>query len=356
MLDKLAAFFFRGKKKAVEEIKQPVAASLELEDEPVGRFQKWEEDPVVLYYLWGAIDGVDPDEKIEHDPIAYHFDRSSAEIHQFLDSVGAFVPAPDSYYLAKMTVKELKVILRSESLKLSGKKAEIIERILQEAPLRANECSAGRAVVLPTDECISLASDWKKEEKRLKQEARDLTFECLKEGQIRKAAEEVIRYESNALFPRGMGTGWGPGSADRLVDLVERILKCRPGNLKNVSDEDLQTIRLASAQSELWGSPDEGRNRLPEGIDTNSIIGMDPDIAANMVSSLAANKDRIERIRETIGDEAEVRILACGVSSCQYCQEREGNVYRLDDAPDLPHEGCTSGYGCRCTYVWHHGL
>jgi len=44
----------------------------------------------------------------------------------------------------------------------------------------------------------------------------------------------------------------------------------------------------------------------------------------------------------------QVRILA-DWASCPVCKAAEG-VHPIDDVPELPIEGCSSPYGCRCRY------
>jgi len=43
-----------------------------------------------------------------------------------------------------------------------------------------------------------------------------------------------------------------------------------------------------------------------------------------------------------------IRVNVAG-DSCPTCQESHG-TYPKDAVPALPHEGCSHGLGCRCTY------
>ncbi|MCA9971958.1 MAG: hypothetical protein KC425_17160 [Anaerolineales bacterium] len=56
----------------------------------------------------------------------------------------------------------------------------------------------------------------------------------------------------------------------------------------------------------------------------------------------------LKRIREG-GIATKVRILAAR-DSCPVCKAFEG-AYEFDEVPELPHEGCSHPYGCRCTYA-----
>ncbi|HSM58270.1 MAG TPA: hypothetical protein VK879_19105 [Candidatus Sulfomarinibacteraceae bacterium] len=56
----------------------------------------------------------------------------------------------------------------------------------------------------------------------------------------------------------------------------------------------------------------------------------------------------LERIIEN-GVATRVRILA-NHDSCPVCKALEG-AYDFEDAPALPHEGCSHPLGCRCHYA-----
>ncbi len=60
------------------------------------------------------------------------------------------------------------------------------------------------------------------------------------------------------------------------------------------------------------------------------------------------NARALRRLR-TDGRFDQVYILA-DRESCPVCQAVEG-VYPIDAAPELPVEGCSSPYGCRCRYA-----
>jgi hypothetical protein len=55
----------------------------------------------------------------------------------------------------------------------------------------------------------------------------------------------------------------------------------------------------------------------------------------------------LERIRNG-GIATKVRILT-NHDSCPVCRSVEG-AYDFDEAPELPLEGCSHPYGCRCVY------
>lgn len=56
----------------------------------------------------------------------------------------------------------------------------------------------------------------------------------------------------------------------------------------------------------------------------------------------------LQRIHDG-GIATKVRIMA-NQDSCPVCRTFEG-AYEFDDAPALPHEGCSHPSGCRCVYA-----
>jgi hypothetical protein len=62
--------------------------------------------------------------------------------------------------------------------------------------------------------------------------------------------------------------------------------------------------------------------------------------------SAAHHREVLERIRNGLA--TKVRILASH-DSCPVCKALEG-AYEFDEVPELPLEGCSHPWGCRCSY------
>jgi len=59
-------------------------------------------------------------------------------------------------------------------------------------------------------------------------------------------------------------------------------------------------------------------------------------------------KEALKRIQDG-GIATKVRIMASH-DSCPVCRALQG-AYEFDEAPELPHEGCSHPTGCRCIYA-----
>ncbi len=66
-----------------------------------------------------------------------------------------------------------------------------------------------------------------------------------------------------------------------------------------------------------------------------------------VVDKRAEQKAALARIRSGLA--TKVRILA-NHDACPVCKALEG-AYEFDEVPELPHEGCSHGDGCRCFYA-----
>ena len=69
---------------------------------------------------------------------------------------------------------------------------------------------------------------------------------------------------------------------------------------------------------------------------------MDADVVRR-----AEQKKALENIKNGLA--TRVRIMA-NRDCCPACRAAEG-AYEFDEVPELPHEGCSHGNGCRCSYA-----
>jgi hypothetical protein len=98
----------------------------------------------------------------------------------------------------------------------------------------------------------------------------------------------------------------------------------------------------------LWGT---GRNKdwIPLGFETG--LQLDNETAARMLLFYGWSQTALDEYRSSNVVEA-VQVLAAS-DSCPHCQALAAKKakYRLDRAPELPYEKCTSEKGCRCVFV-----
>jgi len=247
---------------------------------------------------------------------------------------------------AKLTVDELKRLLRSHGLPVSGRKPELARRLADGAPDAARQAVVGSEMLRCTDAGRVLAEEYLVAEQRRRRQAEEESLQALKERRFRDAVRSVAEYEREQVFPRGIGLEWDRIDLDAWDATLRRIFTCRPSILAGVTKDRLEVLRVGAAMMELWGT-NSCAAWLPEGFEAGTRF--DANTAARMILFHGRHLRDLEEFRR-IGVKA-VRVLGCGKDSCEACRAIADKVYPLDRVPELPYPRCTHDIGCRCLIV-----
>lgn len=251
----------------------------------------------------------------------------------------------------KARVTDLKHILRERKLKVSGKKAELIARVIG-----ADRASAERIV-----EGVNLfrCSDSERErlqavlerEKRNRQETEEAVLGAIQEHRFSDAASIVVKFEAAQVFPRGVGLSWDASCAQTLRESIESIFGPKwPKLLATVPQESREAIRVTAAMFKIWGFFNSERC-FPDGLDLGTHI--ERGEVPKMLVSHALHLEHLKEYRNMGRDGVNgVEILIVeDNSTCDRCRALKGQTFSLSKVPEIPHEKCTSTVGCRCYMV-----
>ena len=115
---------------------------------------------------------------------------------------GALEPVP---LLEKIeichTVAELKKILSSRGLKVSGKKAELIQRLLEADPKGMEKLYAHRMILQCTPAASQAVSRWKAEQAKAFETATDDVIAALRNRNFKAAIRTADAYRKNKFEP-----------------------------------------------------------------------------------------------------------------------------------------------------------
>ena len=244
----------------------------------------------------------------------------------------------------RFNVNGLKALAREHGIPVSGRKDELIARLLHHDRERmetlANpggflRCSAtGDALVKRAQEA-RLAE---------RQAACARAWACLAARDIPGAGRAVGEYESRQLEPRGINIDWREYPRKRDLETLRLIFDRTPKLLGNLPASEIAELRPLAAMMLLWGTNDITEWARP---DLKVTSHLDRDAAARMLLFHAWSLQRLDEHREcgvkhltfySVGD----------ASTCEACAELDGKVYPLDRAPELPLQVCTCADGCRC--------
>jgi len=247
----------------------------------------------------------------------------------------------------KYGVSDLKSLLKQRNLPTSGKKADLVTRLIQVDPdgmkqevsdLQVVRCSEfGRVVV---GQYLN-----QEKEKRTKVEQQMSSF--LKNRRFKEASQLMAAYEAKQVFPRGINIDWKHYAPSQDIELLNIMFNGKPKIFERLSGEILDTLRLAAAMMHLWGK-NTAKDWLPLDLETG--LAIDNDSAVRMMISYANHQQRIISYRAMGIKKVEVR--TCNDSLvCESCQKLAQKQYSIDQMPELPYEKCTSEMGCRCLVV-----
>jgi len=183
------------------------------------------------------------------------------------------------------------------------------------------------------------------ESKRVAVEQRVL--ESLRRRNFKKASETVAEYEAQQVFWRGIGVDWENHDPEPDVVRLNIMFNEQPRILKGLSEEQKESLRIAAAMMNLWGT-NSGKKWLSSTPDGDP--PSDPDVAIRMWSFFASQKASLAEYRRNSDVVTHVAV-SCAPNTCDACRRLAGKKYLLSKAPELPHEHCTHKKGCRCAYL-----
>lgn len=128
------------------------------------------------------------------------------------------------------------------------------------------------------------------------------------------------------------------------LELIELVMTVTPTILDGCSEEVMSRLRMAMALQCLAGR--HAPKNLLRGLDTG--IRLDAETAARMIYFLARHTEDIQKWKQMRITHV-THFAAAG--SCSVCTSSNGQKWRIEQAPELPHALCTHPCGCRCLYL-----
>jgi len=250
--------------------------------------------------------------------------------------------------LRRMTMVELRERLKELNLSSSGRKEDLVQRLMKANPQYLEEAARTSKLMECTDRGRALAEEYLNRQKEARFRVEHEVLDSLAKGQFVEAARRTGSFEAQQVFPRGMGIDWQNYRPDTDIRVLKRIFTAQPKILKSISDHHLAVLRLLAGMMLLWGT-NRNKDWISIGFETG--LQFDNETAARMLLFYGRSQTELAEYRSSAVVEA-VQVLAAS-DSCAHCQAlaAKKTKYRLDRVPELPYEKCTSGKGCRCVFV-----
>ncbi len=243
-------------------------------------------------------------------------------------------------------VSELKDLSKQYGLPVSGRKDDLIRRLVQADPEGMKEKTSQLAIWQCSEHGREIAEKYLDEENSKRKGVEQQVLEYLRQRKFKEASLAVAHFEVEQVFPRGLGIDWEHHDPTGDVAKLEFIFKTKPAILKQINEGALDAVRVGAGMMALWGT-NSARKWLPVDLETGLVF--DDDTATRMFLFLAIHQANLVSYRQS-GVVKSVEILSAP-NSCDTCKGLSGKKYRLDKVPELPYEHCTHSMGCRCTLI-----
>ena len=173
---------------------------------------------------------------------------------------GALEPAP---LLEKIefchTVAELKMILSSRGLRVSGKKRELVQRLLEADPKDMENLYADRMILRCTPTASQAVSRWEAERAKAFETATDDVIAALRNRHFKAAIRTADVYRKNKFEPpvhpaqEAMTIHPAPRSIEERADDLAKVFTMRPKILEGLQPEQWEGLYLNYAVWQLLG-------------------------------------------------------------------------------------------------------
>lgn len=266
--------------------------------------------------------------------------------------LGLLKPQTKEEYLNSLKVEDLKNLLRNRNLKVNGRKAELIERIIQEVPEQDYIGLMDLDVYNHSDEAKAILRQYKIRKNQERIEIEDKCYSLILSGKINQAYKEIAKYESQKPIPRGLGVDWEKALINGLskLDLINYT-----DHLK--LEQDLPPL-LEKYQKQLNACVILGQML---GVSYNKILKLFQRICnvecdkQLIYEAIVMNCNYFFGKRDILsyledGVETYKYVATLDIETCERCAELDGKIFKVRDAefgvnyPPM----CKT---CRCTTV-----
>lgn len=257
----------------------------------------------------------------------------------------------DQYLLANhyLGVNELRGLLKQNKLKLTGKKADLISRILSTYPGSLAQYLPKEAHFIATEKgCSAVASRTKR--RKLQKELCELNILKLAKE---KDSLEIIRIWNEFSEGEPFLSTIDASRCPREVDILAGIYHGKCLYLETrLAAQEIDALRPTAALKHICGKSLSPRTldaiKASRTVFDTEKDGISQDVAERMLIFFACNHSRLKQLKQ---NGYHLVSTSCCSDSCKHCIDLSQSVASIHNAPQLPHAGCSHSMGCRCTYI-----
>ena len=237
---------------------------------------------------------------------------------------------------SRFKASDLKLLLKQKGLKASGRKDELVERLIEHDPQSMHEATKGVVLYRCTAEAMRITEHYFQCERIKREVAEKETLALLTRNEFEQAVRLVADYEASQVFPSGVSS----------LEVLRLIFRKTPVILSGMAEDRLSDLRRAAGMMQLWGGT-EARRWLPETFETGIHLDAEALLGCSSftlpTSEISSDTDRL-RSRQ-------LKFSLPRVTPAQNAESSEERSTHSGSCPELPYAKCRSDLGCRCTTV-----
>lgn len=250
---------------------------------------------------------------------------------------------------SRFTVPELKRLLRTYGLKVSGRKAELVSRLVGAEPQKMQTLVADFPVVVCSDGGRRIAEDYREMQQAQRLVAEHATLEALRQRAFAVASQCVAEYQAHQVFSVGLGVNWSDYDTSMDVLHLEAIFSYRPESLRDLPPAVLDEVRIVACMLALWGDVKD-RSWFPECASVGFHKGA--EAAASILFRYGRSQGHLAMYEQARAEGVDILLeVDPAEDACEACKEYVGKTYTIEAVPELPNPRCTHKKGCRCMYI-----
>jgi hypothetical protein len=210
----------------------------------------------------------------------------------------------------KFKATELKDMVKQRGLPVSGRKGDLIARLVQTDPETAQRTVHGLTVLKCSEKGREMAEQYLSKEQENKTYVEKLILDALRVLDFKTACLLCASYEADKTFPREpfiLGQTYDPVRAAASwkvynpaedVKMLKKIFGCKPKILARLNEEQLNLVRIAAGMTHLWGSGG-GEPWLPFWLpeDFKTDLPMSSDATPRMILFYLNHLNKLESYR-----------------------------------------------------------
>lgn len=250
---------------------------------------------------------------------------------------------------AKFGLANLKQMLKEKGLPVSGKKIDLIERLISADQTAMAMSVTDLQIFRCSEKGRKLVEDYLAGEKAKRVNTEISVQNAIREGNFRHAVLLRATFEAEQVIPVGLGIDWKHYDTKRDETILKMIFSRKPKVLSMLNKEQIEQVRLCAAMGHVMGYS-YGKWPLPDDFKTDSPLE-NIDLVHVLMTNVHFHREMKEfRDIQKAGIQMSVEILTRNDEHvCAICKEASEYTYSLSEVPELPHEKCTNPHGCRCS-------